>query len=135
MRVRTSAISAVAAVAAVAGMMLAAGCQAPDAVNEISKATLPKLTVPASILPSGVTTHWTMPNVIGMNLQTAQDTIQKITHDGIFYTSSHDVTGKGRHQILDRDWKVCSQNVPAGAAITIGTKIDLGAAKTAESCP
>ena len=82
-----------------------------------------------------VTTHWDMPNEVGVNLQQAQNDIQKLTGDLIFFTSSHDVSGQGRHQILDKDWKVCSQNIPAGSPITIGSKIDFGTVKLAESCP
>lgn len=90
-----------------------------------------------SIAPPSISavTHWTMPNEVGANLQQAQNDIQKLTDNLIFFTSSHDVSGKGRHQILDRDWKVCSQNIPAGSPITIGSKIDFGAVKLAESCP
>jgi hypothetical protein len=140
MRVRTGVGAAVAAVLIVTGLALA-GCQNPAGADGAGKPTLPtmptlpSLSLPKLTLPSGVTTHWTMPNEVGANLQDAQDAIQKLTHDGIFYTSSHDVTGQGRHQILDRDWKVCSQNVPTGSAITIGTKIDFGAVKNGEACP
>lgn len=81
------------------------------------------------------TTHWAMPNEVGANLQAAQDAIQKLTGDLVFFTSSHDASGKGRHQVLDKDWKVCSQNIPAGNPITIGSKIDFGAVKLAETCP
>ena len=52
-----------------------------------------------------------MPNLVGHGLQDAQDTIQALTDDRIFVTKSHDATGAGRHQILDRDWKVCDQDV------------------------
>jgi hypothetical protein len=79
--------------------------------------------------------HWPMPNEVGAGLQDAQDAIQKLTGDEIFFTSSHDVSGKGRHQILDRDWKVCSQNIAAGTQIQPGVKIDFGVVKLAESCP
>jgi hypothetical protein len=79
--------------------------------------------------------HWAMPNLVGSGLQDAQDAIQKLTGNEIFFSSSHDVSGKGRHQILDRDWKVCSQNIAAGDQIQAGVKIDFGVVKLAESCP
>lgn len=79
--------------------------------------------------------HWTMPNLVGAGLQDAQDAIQKLTGDLVFFTSSHDVSGRGRHQILDRDWKVCDQNVPAGTQFQVGAKIDFGVVKLAEKCP
>jgi len=75
-----------------------------------------------------------MPNLVGRNLQDAQDTIQALTGNAIFPTKSHDATGRGRHQILDRDWKVCSQNVTPGATTTSNIAIDFGAAKLSEQC-
>ncbi len=75
-----------------------------------------------------------MPNLVGSNLQDAQDAIQALTDNKIFFTKSHDATGRGRHQILDRDWKVCDQNVRPGATITASTTIDFGAAKLSEPC-
>jgi beta-lactam-binding protein with PASTA domain len=75
-----------------------------------------------------------MPNLVGAGLQDAQDAIQALTSYGITITKSHDATGAGRHQILDRDWKVCDQNIKAGQAISPGTTIDFGAAKLNEGC-
>jgi hypothetical protein len=76
-----------------------------------------------------------MPNLVGTNLQQAQNRIQTLTGGAIFFTNSHDATGKSRNQILDADWKVCTQNVAAGTPITTDTKIDFGAVKLAENCP
>jgi len=53
-----------------------------------------------------------MPNVVGMNLQAAQDLIQTT---GVFFSKSVDCTGRDRMQILDRDWQVVSQTPAAGA--------------------
>jgi hypothetical protein len=90
----------------------------------------------AATQPTGkAAQQWTMPNLVGSNLQKAQDAIQALTGDAIFFTSSHDVSGRGRHQVLDADWKVCAQNVAPGTTITVGTKIDFGAVKLAENCP
>ena len=75
-----------------------------------------------------------MPNLVGSNLQAAQDRIQAITGNPVFITFSHDATGQGRHQVLDSDWKVCSQNVVPGASIDSGTRIDFGAVKLTEIC-
>jgi hypothetical protein len=77
---------------------------------------------------------WTMPNLVGANLQDAQNAIQALTDNAIFFTKSHDATGAGRQQILDRNWKVCSQNVRPGTKITADTAIDFGAAKLDERC-
>jgi beta-lactam-binding protein with PASTA domain len=75
-----------------------------------------------------------MPNLVGTNLQEAQDRIQTLTSNAIFVTTSHDETGAGRQQVLDRNWKVCSQNVKPGQKIIASTQIDFGAVKTTESC-
>jgi hypothetical protein len=75
-----------------------------------------------------------MPNLVGQNLQGAQDAIQQLTGNPAFITFSHDATGRGRRQILDRDWQVCSQSVKPGASFTATTRIDFGAAKLTESC-
>jgi hypothetical protein len=37
-------------------------------------------------------------------------------------------------QIADRNWKVCTQNIPPGATITADSRIDFGAVKVEESC-
>jgi PASTA domain len=72
----------------------------------------------------GSVDSWTMPDLTGKDLQTAQDAIQSLTNDGVFFTTSHDATGQGRHQILDRDWQVCSEDPAPGSKITPDTKID-----------
>lgn len=69
-----------------------------------------------------------MPNVVCMNLQDAQDKIQKV---GVFYSKSVDATGKGRHQMLDRDWIVVSQVPAPGAGFGEGDAT-LSVVKTSE---
>ena len=78
--------------------------------------------------------RWTMPNLVGKNLQEAQDAIQELTDFEIPLTISHDATGAGREQLLDRNWKVCDQNIPAGESITRSSRIDFGAVRTDERC-
>lgn len=78
---------------------------------------------------------WTMPNLVGSRLQAAQDRIQSLTNYAITITTSHDATGAGRHQIFDRNWKVCSQNIAPGSTINRDTRIDFGAVKLQERCP
>ncbi|MEV4317122.1 PASTA domain-containing protein [Actinocrispum sp. NPDC049592] len=79
--------------------------------------------------------QWAMPNLVGSNLQQAQDQMQKLTGDPVFLTTSHDATGQKRHQVLDKNWKVCSQSVAPGTQITLDSPIDFGAVKNEESCP
>jgi hypothetical protein len=77
-----------------------------------------------------------MPDLTGKDLQTAQDAIQSLTNDGVFFTTSHDATGQGRHQILDRDWQVCSEDPAPRSKITPDTKIDFGVVRVdTEQCP
>lgn len=79
--------------------------------------------------------YFTMPNEVGQNLQDAQNQIQRVSGNPIFFSHSTDATGQGRHQILDRDWKVCSQNVKPGARVNLDSYISFAAVKTDESCP
>ena len=77
-----------------------------------------------------------MPDETGKDLQAAQDDIQALTRDGVFFTDSHDATGEGRSQILDRDWQVCDQDPAPGDEITPDTKIDFGVVRVdTEQCP
>lgn len=74
----------------------------------------------------------TVPNFVGMGLQSAQDAAQDA---GFYSLKSHDALGRARYQILDRDWKVCSQTPKAGAKTSTSTKLDFGAVKLDETCP
>lgn len=77
-----------------------------------------------------------MPDLVGKDLQGAQDAIQSLTNDQAWYTGSTDLTGKGRNQILDRNWLVCSSTPPAGSMITPSAKITFGVVRIdTESCP
>lgn len=75
-----------------------------------------------------------MPNEVGIGLQAAQDDIQSVSGDPLYFTSSHDATGQERHQIWDRDWKVCSQNVAAGRRVQSDTDITFNVVKLDEIC-
>ncbi|WP_404816505.1 hypothetical protein [Streptomyces thermolineatus] len=72
-----------------------------------------------------------LPDLVGMGLQTAQDTAQKA---GFLRLTSHDSLGRGRNQILDRDWKVCFQ-APGPGRRSTDSEIDLGAVRLSEKCP
>lgn len=75
-----------------------------------------------------------MPDLVGSNLQDAQNAIQSLTDFGIAVTTSTDATGAGRNQVLDANWTVCAQNVAPGETIVAGTMIDFAAVKLEESC-
>ena len=102
----------------------------------------PATSVPAATTSTRTTTptttrvqQWTMPNLVGMNLQQAQDAVQKLTGNPVFVTLSHDATAAGRQQVVDRNWKVCAQSVAAGATFTDSAKIDFATVKNEERCP
>lgn len=139
----------VTAIAAVA----AAGCQSSPPAGSSGTDTTVDTTVeadqatteavepapePATDQPAEADTaasQWAMPNLVGTTLQDAQDQIQALTDGAIFYSASHDLSGKDRNQILDANWQVCSQNIAAGSPITSASDIDLGAVKISETCP
>jgi len=68
----------------------------------------------------------TVPNVVGKDLQLAQDTMQAA---GLYNLTSHDSTGRARLQVLDRNWLVTDQSPAAGSRVSADQQIDLGARK------
>ena len=86
---------------------------------------------PADVSEGG----FVMPDVVGMNLQDAQDLIQDISGGTVFFTSSVDATGEDRSQLVDSNWYVCAQNVPAGTAVGDDIEITFASVKNDETCP
>jgi hypothetical protein len=72
-----------------------------------------------------------LPDMVGKGLQSAQDEAQAA---GFYLLTSHDALGRGRNQILDRGWKVCSQT-PATGTHSTDVKVDFGTVKLEEKCP
>jgi len=108
-------VTAVAGGLATTVVLLLAGCH-PDGVGSQGPSTGPKK----------------VPAVVGKGLQDAQDAADAA---GFHHLTSHDSAGRERHQLLDRNWKVCSQAPKAGAVVPADTKLDFGAVKLAEKCP
>jgi hypothetical protein len=129
------------AAAHLAAVLVATGCGGSDAPAQPVRTVTVTATAPAATTVPSVRavpstgSSWTMPDLVGSNLQDAQNGIQDLTDFEIAITTSHDSTGAGRQQVLDRNWKVCSQNVAPGTTITRTTKIDFGAVKLDEACP
>jgi hypothetical protein len=94
----------------------------------------PRLAPAESTAPAEAATNAarTVPNFIGKGLQTAQDDARTA---GFHNRTSHDATGRARHQVLDRDWKVCFQTPAAGTPASSDTTLDFGVVKLDESCP
>lgn len=125
----------VCAIVAVAAVLAACGTPEPDTESYTAVAsavpvriTTVTLTVPA---PQSATTDTappvadtatraTMPAVVCMNLQTAQDLIQTT---GVFYSRSVDATGRGRSQVVDRNWVVVAQRPAPGTPIGEGDAV------------
>lgn len=124
-------------------MLLAASALALTACNPDSTSTSSK-TTPAGSSPAAPAATTTtaaaskaeasepVPALVGKGLQSAQDAAQAA---GFYNLTSHDSAGRDRMQILDRDWKVCSQTPKAGTTAPTSVKIDLGAVKVNETCP
>jgi hypothetical protein len=73
-----------------------------------------------------------MPKLVGRNLQDAQDSLQA---RGSYLLNEVDATGQARVQILDNNWKVCSQKPKAGVRVPKIQVIELKSVKLSESCP
>jgi hypothetical protein len=61
--------------------------------------------------------------------------IQRVSADPIFVSHSRDATGEDRFQIVDRDWKVCGQNIPAGQTVSAVGHVVFSVVKDYERCP
>ncbi|HEU0239428.1 MAG TPA: PASTA domain-containing protein [Micromonosporaceae bacterium] len=106
--------------------------QTPPGGNTASTGSTVTLKVrrPSDGAGSTTVTKGVVPNVTCMNLQDAQDTLQKAE---FFNLASVDGLGQGRQQILDRDWVVTKQSVAAGTHAGPVTRIVLTAVKYGES--
>jgi hypothetical protein len=78
---------------------------------------------------------WIMPDVVGADLQSAQDTVQAVTDYGVFYSDSQDLSGLDRMQVVDSNWQVCSQTPSAGDTLTSSSSVSFGVVKFGEYCP
>jgi hypothetical protein len=76
-----------------------------------------------------------MPDLVGATLQDAQNQIQTLTAGAVYFTDSHDLSGEDRNQVLDANWKICTQNLEPGAPVTTESRIDFGVVKLEETCP
>ncbi len=95
-----------------------------------SKPAAPATTPPAA--PAPAPAEAAVPNGVGQVLQTAQDNAQAA---GFFLLGSTDALGQSRMQVLDRNWKVCSQAPTAGTKAATSTKIVFNTVKLEETCP
>ncbi|WP_137723546.1 PASTA domain-containing protein [Prescottella subtropica] len=88
-----------------------------DNTSTTTPSTQPATHMPDPAVPGAPAAQTLMPNVVCMNLQAAQDTIQET---GVYYSRSEDATGKQRMQVSDRNWVVVEQSPAPGTPIGEG---------------
>ena len=84
---------------------------------------------PSDSSAGGAVESGVIPNVVCKDLQTAQDTLQAA---GFYNLGSEDGSGEGRSQLIDRNWVVVKQSVPAGSSRGAGTRVVLTSVKFGE---
>ncbi|MFD5143157.1 hypothetical protein [Streptomyces sp. NPDC058401] len=107
---------------------------APSVAPTSAPAPAPVSSKPATppAAPAPAPARAAVPNGVGQVLQTAQDNAQAA---GFFLLGSTDALGRSRMQVLDRNWKVCSQAPAAGTQADTSTKIVFNTVKLEEACP
>jgi hypothetical protein len=130
---RTTALIVAAAFAALTGCGAGASTAAP-VVTVTATQTAPKETAkPAAKKDKEPAAEKaerkTLPNVVGLNLQAGQDTMQAA---GFYLLNDKDATGQGRFQVSDRNWVVTKQTPAAGRKVAVDTLVTLYAKKIGE---
>lgn len=77
-------------------------------------------------------TEFVMPDLVGLNLQDAQNHLQDL---GSFLLDQEDATDQGRNQVDDSNWTVCSQDPAPGTVHSKLAIVTLYAVKNDEACP
>jgi hypothetical protein len=67
-----------------------------------------------------------LPDVVGMNHQSAQDRLQRA---GFYNLRERDCTGRGRQLLFDRNWKVRRMSPQAGKRVSTTRSITLCSVK------
>ncbi|MFC6159485.1 PASTA domain-containing protein [Kribbella jiaozuonensis] len=111
----------------------AAGAQptvtATTTVTATQTSTVPATSAPPPSAARPSAQAGVVPNVVGLNHQLAQDTMQAA---GFYFLTEEDATGQGRLLINDRNWVVVSQQPAGGTHATPDTKIILRSKKIGE---
>jgi hypothetical protein len=98
----------------------------PDTVTVIETTTAP---TPEPVPETADTGQIVVPEVVGLDHQLAQDTMQAA---GLYALAEEDATGQGRLLLWDRNWTVVSQDPPAGTSVSADQTITLHANKDDE---
>jgi hypothetical protein len=126
-------VSCVAAIAGSGDDKPSAGVT-PTPVLTSTPAPATSAIIPASTQPVAQQTASTtpelvaIPNVVGSDLQSAQETLFPPLR-----STSIDATGQGRMQLWDRDWVVVRQDPAAGTRVEVLTDIKLYVIKPGET--
>ncbi len=104
--------------AGLAGAGTLASCSADRAESSNTERPSPTTVDAPAADPQPVETGdaGAMPDVVGMDLQQAQDHIQAVTE--LWYSDSRDATGQGREQLMDSNWVVVGQTPAAGSSLS-----------------
>ncbi|MDV6263855.1 hypothetical protein [Rhodococcoides yunnanense] len=90
------------------------------APTSIERIVIPDASVPESAVPEPTASEpvlVSMPPVVCMNLQSAQNAIQAV---GVFFSRSEDASGEGRMQVNDSNWIVVEQSPAPGTLVGEG---------------
>ncbi|MET9269366.1 PASTA domain-containing protein [Kribbella sp. NPDC003557] len=104
--------------------LLPASCGTPGSPTPTTTVTSVTTQTASPSVQTGV-----VPNVVGLNHQLAQDTMQAA---GFYYLAEEDATGQGRALLNDRNWVVVTQSPTAGTSAPPDTKITLRSKKIGE---
>lgn len=138
-------LRALAIAACTTSCLAGSGCGSGTATPPATVVTV-TAPAPSAAAPSGTTTPPTapaaptegmtppaprkrVPDVVGMNLQAAQDHLQAA---GFYVLNDKDATGQNRLQVMDRNWEVVRQDPAAGKRVSTDTLITLYAKKIGE---
>src|SRR5690606_38808503 len=104
-----------------------------DADRDVAASPSPAATATApAVVPAEVPATIVMPDLVGLNLQEAQDSLQAL---GSYFLDQEDALGEGRVQLVDSNWQVCSQEPASGAEMPLEATVLLTAVKLDEACP
>lgn len=98
--------------------------QTPEATAPVSPTPTPTPTPQAAtqepVAPAPAPVDVTVPNVVGMDYQSAQDLLRS---QGLVVLPATDGTGANRIPLLDANWFVTGQDVAAGSTVPTGTGV------------
>lgn len=102
---------------------------APGAVVAASAKVTLRVSKPTDAAATDPPAEGVIPNVVCRDLQAAQDALQAA---GFFVLASVDGSGKGRRQLIDRNWVVTEQSVAPGSRPVRSTRVLLTVVKIGE---